>query len=340
MKRTSVLFFAAALFVLSACGVNETAPSAVLSAEAAVTATPSPSPEPTPVPTATPAPFELYGVSVRWNDTELDLRNAKITDAGAALADALPMLPKLRRVDFTGCTLSHAEKGAFQDAFPEITFVWSVGIYNYRTTTDTDYFIPNPDAGVQLTGSHQGPYALQYCRSLVALDVGHCHLDNAEFVVKMPHLRYLILADDPIHDLSPLSELKELEWLELFNSSVRDLSPLIGCTALRDLNICYIPASGEAIVETLSQMPCLRRVWCSGTNLTFDQLDALSDALPDTEIWYRAGDESTGGTWRYDEDYYAMRDAFHMYYMDIKGNTVERMTEDELNAVHEKYWGY
>lgn len=52
------------------------------------------------------------------------------------------------------------------------------------------------------------------------------------------------------------------------------------------------------------------------------------------------GDESTGGTWRYDEDYYDMRDAFHMYYMDIKGDTVERMTEDELAAVHKKYWGY
>ena len=43
---------------------------------------------------------------------------------------------------------------------------------------------------------------------------------------------------------------------------------------------------------------------------------------------------------RYDEDYYDMRYAFHMYYMDIKGDTVERMTEDELAAVHKKYWGY
>ena len=43
---------------------------------------------------------------------------------------------------------------------------------------------------------------------------------------------------------------------------------------------------------------------------------------------------------RHDEDYYDMRDAFHMYYMDIKGDTVERMTEDELAAVHKKYWGY
>ena len=34
-----------------------------------------------------------------------------------------------------------------------------------------------------------------------------------------------------------------------------------------------------------------------------------------------------------------MRDAFHMYYMDIEGNTVERMTEDELAAVHKKILG-
>ncbi len=35
-----------------------------------------------------------------------------------------------------------------------------------------------------------------------------------------------------------------------------------------------------------------------------------------------------------------MRDAFHMYYMDIKGDTVERMTEEELAAVHKNTRGY
>ena len=71
-----------------------------------------------------------------------------------------------------------------------------------------------------------------------------------------------------------------------------------------------------------------------------DRLDALREALPDTEVWYSPGDESSGGTWRCDEDYYAMRDAFHMYYMDVDGETVERMSEEELAAVHQKFWGY
>lgn len=340
MKRNLALFFAAAaLCILSACGANEAAPAAVITTEA-----PSPSPEmtpaPAPAPTATPAPIDVYGVEAAWDTAEVDFHDVKIEDAGAALTDAIPSLPRLRRVDMTGCGLTDEEMGALQETFPDISFSWPVCIYTFRTMSDTDYFITNPDAGVELTGVQHGPSALRYCRDLVALDLGHCHLDSAPFVAGMPHLKYLILADNPIYDLSPLADLKELEWLELFNTNLWDLSPLVGCTALRDLNICYIPASGEAIVKTLSQMPWLRRVWCSGANLSYAEIDELRAALPDTEIWCPAGDESSGGTWRYDEDYYEMRDAFHMYYMDIDGDPIERMTPDELAAVHKKYWGY
>ena len=33
-----------------------------------------------------------------------------------------------------------------------------------------------------------------------------------------------------------------------------------------------------------------------------------------------------------------MRDAFHMYYMDITGNKVRRKTPEELQAIHDKFW--
>ncbi len=45
---------------------------------------------PTPRPTATPAPVELYDVTVRWDDEEIDLRGIKIEDAGAEVSEALP----------------------------------------------------------------------------------------------------------------------------------------------------------------------------------------------------------------------------------------------------------
>ena len=92
-----------------------------------------------------------------------------------------------------------------------------------------------------------------------SLDLGHCHLSAVPFVANMPHLRHLILADDLVYDISPLENLKELEWLELFNTAVQDPTPLLGCTALRDLNVCYISTPPDALFETLSQMTWLRR---------------------------------------------------------------------------------
>ena len=338
MKRSLVLFFtAAALCILCACGVNEAASAAVIVNE---TASPAPTAAPTPRPTATPAPTELYGVRVRWDDEEIDLRDIKIEDAGAEVSEALPSLPRVRRVDMTGCGLTDEEMAALQEAFPDVTFVWTLRIYVFFVPSDTDYFITNPDAGFKTGVYQQGPRGLYYLRDIRSLDLGHCHMSEVPFVANMPRLRHLILADNLVYDISPVENLKELEWLELFNTAVQDPTPLLGCTALRDLNVCYIGTPPDALFETLSQMTWLRRLWCTGTYMSDAQIEALREALPDTEVWCSPGDESTGGTWRYDEDYYDMRDAFHMYYMDIKGNTVERMTEDELAAVLKKYWGY
>ena len=68
------------------------------------------------------------------------------------------------------------------------------------------------------------------------------------------------------------------------------------------------------------------------------QLSALKEELPDCEIWCLRGDESTGSTWRYSESYYEMRDAFHMYYMDIMGNPVRRLDEEGLAKMHRRFW--
>ena len=221
MKRSLVLFFAAAaLCILCACGANEAAPAAVIVNE---TASPAPTPTATPRPTATPAPVELYGVPVRWDDEEIDLRGIKIEDAGAEVSEALPALPRVRRVDMTDCGLSDEEMGALQEAFPDVTFVWTLRIYVFFVPSDSDYFITNPDAGFKMNVHQQGPRGLYYLRSIRSLDLGHCHLSAVPFVANMPHLRHLILADDLVYDISPLENLKELEWLELFNTAERML---------------------------------------------------------------------------------------------------------------------
>lgn len=167
MKRSLVLFFAAAaLCILSACGANEAAPAAVI-----VNETASPAPTATPRPTATPAPVELYGVAVRWDDEEIDLRGIKIEDAGAEVSEALPALPRVRRVDMTNCGLTDEEMGALQEAFPDVTFVWTLRIYVFFVPSDSDYFITNPDAGFKMNVHQQGPRGLYYLRSIRSLDL-------------------------------------------------------------------------------------------------------------------------------------------------------------------------
>ena len=284
--------------------------------------------------------FELYGVEVCSTDREIDLSGKKVKDKGAAVEEALPLFSHLEKVVMCECGVSDADMDALNQKYEDVRFVWMVDILWAAIRTDSDFFTAHRDSGVKQTHRRAGLKNLWYCTDLVALDVGHNHTRELDYISVMPHLKYLIIVEDYLTDCSLIGELKELKWLEMFQCSVRDISGLVGCTALEDLNICYINAPGDNVYETLRQMTWLKRLWCSGTRMSRKQLKALREELPDTEIWCLTGDESTGSTWRYSESYYEMRDAFHMYYMDIRGNRVKRLDEEGLAKMHKKYWKY
>ena len=284
--------------------------------------------------------FDLYGVTVSSLDTEIDLSDHRIKDGAAALEEAIGYMPALERVVMCRCGLTDEEMDALNRRYDDIRFVWMVYVQYNALRTDSDYYTPFKASGIEQTDHPAGLRAFRYCTDLVALDLGHSKISDISYIANMPHLKYLILAECYTLDLSLVGELKELKWLELFQSTTRDLSPLLGCTALEDLNICYITAPRDNLFETLRQMTWLKRLWCSGTTMTRQQIEQLREALPDTEIWCKNGDESTGGTWRYAESYYEMRDAFHMYYMTITGERTRRLDEEELAAVHKKFWGW
>ena len=65
------------------------------------------------------------------------------------------------------------EMGALQEAFPDVTFVWTLRIYVFFVPSDSDYFITNPDAGFKMNVHQQGPRGLYYLRSIRSLDLGH-----------------------------------------------------------------------------------------------------------------------------------------------------------------------
>ena len=256
----------------------------------------------------------VYGLLFSSDAEEIDLSDTPVPDGGAALEAALPWFSRLRKVVMCNCGLSSEELDVLDKRYEDVRFVWSVHFSIWTVRTDATNFICNR------TYNHASLYSwqareLRWCHDLIALDLGHKEVKDLEFLYDLPHLQYLILAEDDVRDLTPVGSLRELKWLEIFWTKVEDLSPLVNCTSLRDLNISYVYAKGDNAFAALSQMPWLERLWCCGSNMSPEQLEELHTLLPGCEIFAERSGESTGGSWRYHPHYYEMRDAFEMYYM-------------------------
>jgi len=127
----------------------------------------------------------------------------------------------------------------------------------------------------------------------------------------MPNLKYLILAETGVKDLTPLSGLKNLVFLEIFLSPIHDYTPLLGCTALADLNLCY--TYGD--VEPLTRMTWLKRLWIGRISpQAFDYKEVFAEKMPDCEVNMDVI-YSTGQGWRDNKNYFDMRDVLGMFYM-------------------------
>ena len=147
---------------------------------------------------------------------------------------------------------------------------------------------------------------LRYCTRLLALDIGHNLVEDVSFLHYLPQLRVLILACNiNLRDISPLRELTELEYLELFKNDIHDISPLAHLTQLRDLNICFNRVQDY---EPLKGLHNLQRLWLFNSNNYSDDIPVpynivagLKQALPNCLV--DAVSYSTLGGWREHERY-------------------------------------
>ena len=248
--------------------------------------------------------LEVCGVKADINTTELDLSNIPM-ETVAAVENALDYLPKLEKVIMCDCGISNEEMDALGQRNPDVRFVWTVALGPYVSLrTDATFFI-SPNESIWL--NDEQAYNFRYCVDMVCLDLGHHPIGNCEFVRYMPNLKYLIIADCNISDLSPLMNHQSLIYLEAFINPITDYSPLLTCTNLQDLNICF--TYGD--MAPLLQMNWLKRLWWSPYR---PEKFALKEALPNTEINYTTTGSTAGG-WRTGELYYEMRDYLGMSYM-------------------------
>lgn len=223
------------------------------------------------------------------------------------LEKKMSYLSDAKQVFLGKCGLDNEELAALRErARDSYKLVWTVQLGKKLTArTDDTTFMPVREHVYYFLD--EDAYNLRYCEDMLCVDVGHMGLTNIDFVKGMPHLQILILAHNgQLQDISPISSCKELIFLELDWSAVKDFTPLVGCTSLEDLNIGLTYPS----VEPLMQMTWLKNLWMVDRGGAYQ----LSQALPDTKIVATAN-ATVGAGWRNLPNYYKMRDMLGMEYM-------------------------
>lgn len=271
--------------------------------------------------------FELFGVPISTEDTLLDFTGIAM-ESTEAVESILPVMHRLEKVDMSDCGFSDEEMDALNKKYENVRFVWTLHITHYDIRTDTTYFRASSRYYGYFT--NESVKRLAYCPDMIALDLGHRPIEDLNFLYEMPKLKYLVLLDCHALDLSPIASCDELIWLELNRAYTTSIAPLKDCKGLRDLNItCMTLLQPEDTFATLMEMDQLERVWFSYGVLTGAEQQQLQEAHPDivyhgVEGWLQSNEDP----WRYDQDYYDMRDALgHMFYMNGTGIITYKMID-------------
>jgi Leucine-rich repeat (LRR) protein len=250
--------------------------------------------------------MEIAVLSFPTDAEEIDISGKYVEDI-SLVEGVLPYFPNLKKVVMCGCGIDNETMDAVNRRYEDIRFVWSVYMGSVLLRTDSTYFIP-VKWGAQVTT--EDLYNLRYCTDMVCVDIGHMEVDSCEWAAYMPNLKYLLMADTQVHDLTPLKDLKNLIYLELFLTRVTDLSPLVSCTALEDINLCYTYADPAPLL----QMPWLQTIWWSGHWAARYNAENFRAMNPDIRLEFNSP-SSTGNGWRELKNYYDMRDLVGMGYM-------------------------
>ncbi len=248
---------------------------------------------------------ELGNAAVTTGDTVLDLDTPRGEVKLSEIARTLRAVPSIERV------IMHKYRpslGGMRDylleVFPDVQFDWTLywwicnGRAIYLKSTDTAFSTMKGRQDPRYTASEIWS-RLQYFPDLLAIDVGHNNVSDLTFLTNFPKLRRLIVIDskNPVKDLSPLAELMDLEYVELFMQEITDLSPLANHTNLMDLNLC---TNNITDLTPLYSCTNLKRLWIAfNPNLTMEEIEAFQAAMPECEVVYDLPPrDDTGGTWR------------------------------------------
>ena len=250
--------------------------------------------------------YRVRGLTISQRDTEADFTGMTVTRS--TIKRIVSYFPNLEKVLMLDSGLDNETMAAFREELREqCKLVWIVDCGGIPVRTDETAFIPIKHHVYYF--HDEDVYNLRYCEDMVAVDLGHMTFHDLEWVEHMPNLKYLILAHTTVTDISSLATCKNLLFLELDWTGIRDYEPLLGCTALEDLNLGLTYGDYEII----GQMTWLKNLWWKDRG--HKALLYLMEKLPDTNLMFNPP-ITVGAGWRRLDNYYDMRDALGMHYME------------------------
>lgn len=243
----------------------------------------------------------------------LELTRVKITSL-PALEEAMAQMPNLTYIEFGTQSQSGLDNETLADlrarwAEKGVKVVWTIKLprTDYTCRSDATAFSTLHQTNSKRLEGYQVA-VLQYATELRALDLGHNWIFDIDWIEPLKELRVLILSDNRITDISPLAD-KPLEYLEMFNNRVKDISCLEGKEMLIDLNLCNTHVGDLSVLYTL---PNLKRVWMGDIDeLTKDTVNAYLAEKGDTlEAYNFTTKYPTEGGWRTHDRYEIIKAMF------------------------------
>ena len=242
--------------------------------------------------------LNLYGVEFSLEDEELDLSYIRIGDGWRDVLKTAKRMPNLKRLVMDSCGVQNEDMAVIRDALPKTEVIWRINFgLQYTARTDaTRILASSPSIGGNVTNHDLEKF--KYFTKLRFLDIGHNEdITDLSFVRYLPDLEVLIIAMNPLGDLTPLADCGKLEYLELFYSRTDDLSPLAGIKSLKHLNVGHCPLLKD--ISPIYDLE-LERFFLGpflSCPVPQEQVDHYRELHPDCEVeneyW-----ESSEGAWR------------------------------------------
>ena len=288
----------------------------------------------------------LPGLTARGADETLTFGKCTVDDPDA-LAEKLLLLAGLRTADMADCGLDTERMLALREKVPGVKFVWRIRVSGWEIRTDLQGFSTGvrssfPNGGGRYMGGTDGYTSfvnghfdnLVYCTDLVALDIGHCSkISDISFIEKLPQLRYVVLAMLNVSDISVLAGQSQLEFLEIYENPITDLTPLLSSRdTLKYLNCGMCDFTD---VDVLCQLTNLERLWIAESKLTDEQIVQLRAALPNTIIMASRSRVDGAGAWRTGNWGYVEMQRIFGLRAQFQGNTTPSPAPPELSPTPE-----